>query len=72
MIQVDEDDGESLRPIILHSAQTDDRCRHGMVDLLVLSTMADVDIEISRQDLESVRCLEIDIWQARINVSIRC
>jgi len=40
-----------------------------MLDLMTLSTESDVATEISRQDLESVICLELDQRQARINVS---
>jgi len=68
VMQVDEDGVESPSPIILHSSQTDDRRQHGMLDLLLLSTDSEVTTEISRQDLESVRCLELDLRQARINV----
>jgi len=63
------DEGGEMRPVILHSSQTDDRRRHGMLDLLILSAELDVATEISRQELESVKCLELDQRQARVNVS---
>jgi len=67
-MQLDEDGGEQMS-IILQNSQTDDSCRHGMLDLLVMSAESDIAAEISRQDLESVQCLELDVRQARINVS---
>jgi len=67
-MQVAEDDGE-LKPVILYSFQMDEKCCRGMVDLLMLTTESEVAMEISHQELESFRCLQLCLEQARINVS---
>jgi len=57
--------------VIVNTSQTDDRQRHGMVDLLAMSSDSDITSELSRQHLESVKSLELDLRQTAINVSRR-
>jgi len=55
----------------VNTSQTDDRQRHGMVDLLAMYSESDITSELSRQHLESVKSLELDLRQTAINVSRR-
>jgi hypothetical protein len=71
--QDEEQDTEAvsgeLKPIILQNSGVDDRVRHGMLDLICLTTESDILAEISRQDFESVVRLELQLRESRINVS---
>ena len=69
-MQVFENGGGEVKPVVLHSSQSDDGRHRGMLDLLTLSLQSDIATEISRQDLDSVRSLELHMRQARINVSV--
>lgn len=64
-----EGDSGELKPVILQSSGADDRIRHGMLDVLCLTTESDILAEVSRQDFESVVRLELQLRESRINVS---